>query len=77
MATRSTLPVTASIVAPEEKVPPVVPLNVTVAEPVLEQNGFPEYDIVAEAGVVTVTVALPVRSAPIEAQVPLVKVAMV
>ena len=43
----------------------------------MKQKGLPEYEIVADGGTVTVTVADPVLSPAIDAQVPLVNVAMV
>ena len=77
MFTRSTVPVAPSIEAPEEKVPPELPLNVTVPDPVLEQNGDPAYEMVADGCTVTVIVASPVLSDAIEVQVPLLKLLIV
>lgn len=76
VAARSTVPVDAFIEAPDEKVPPDVPVRVTEPVPILEQNGVPGYDIVAEGIAVTVIVTLPTLSDAIDEQVPLVKVLM-
>ena len=77
VATKSTVPSTEFIEAPDEKVPPEVPVNVTGAVPIFEQNGVPVYDIVADGTAVTVTVTLPTLSDAIDVQVPLVNVLMV
>jgi len=75
--TRLIVPLTEFIEAPDEKVPPEVPVNVTEAVPIFEQNGVPVYDIIADGIAVTVTVALPTFSDAIDVQVPLVNVLMV
>jgi len=69
--TRLTVPLTEFITPPAgaiEYVPPAEPEKVTVATPVLEQKGFPAYEIDAEGDAVIVMLA---EAELVDAQVPL------